>query len=174
MSALLSRLPGWVYGGVLLLVLAGAGMLHQRAAGDAQGRAAVQALWDADTAARAAAEKVAVAKRLVENKALARQQAAKVAAIKKVHDEEIDLVRARLAVAERMRRPAFCANSGPAAPAGASGAEGSAGADSAGGLLPDAVAGDIQTLILETEQAAATGRACQAFVRENGMKPKTM
>ena len=66
---------------------------------------------------------------------------------------------------ERMRKPAFCASAGPAAPAGASGSEGGASADSAGGLLPDAVARDIQALILQTEEVAATGRACQAFVR---------
>ena len=165
MSALLARVPAWAYGAVLLIVLAGAGMLYQRAAGDAQGRAAVQALWNADKVARVTAESKAVARRVAANAALAAQQAATSAAIKKVHDEEIDLVRARLAAAERMRRPAFCASSGPAAPAGAGGAAGSAGTDSAGGLLPDAVAGDIQALILETEQAAATGRACQAFVR---------
>ena len=77
---------------------------------------------------------------------------------------------ARLA-AERMRKPAFCASAGPAAPAGAGGAEGGAAADPAGGLLPDAVERDIQALILQTEEAAATGRACQSFVRENGMAP---
>jgi len=164
-SALLSRLPGWVYGAVLLIVLAGLGMRYQRAAGDAQGRAAVQKLWNSEKVARAAAEKEAVAKRLAENAALAAQQAATSAAIKKVHDEEIDLVRARLAAAERMRRPAFCASAGPAAPSGTGGAGRGNASDSAGGLLPDAVAGDIQALILETEQAAATGRACQAFVR---------
>lgn len=38
---------------------------------------------------------------------------------------------ARLA-AERMRKPAFCASAGPAAPAGGSGAEGGATADTAG------------------------------------------
>ena len=68
--------------------------------------------------------------------------------------------------AERMRKPAFCASAGPAAPAGTDGAGSSAAADPAGGLLPDAVARDIQALILQTEEVAATGRACQTFVRE--------
>ena len=45
---------------------------------------------------------------------------------------------------ERMRKPAFCATARPAAPAGSNGAEGSAAADPASGLLPDAVARDIQ------------------------------
>ena len=169
-AKLASMVPGWLYGALLVCVLAGVGMLHQRAQGNAQGRAAVQALWDADKQIRAAAEIKAVAQRAAENLAQARQQAASALAIKKIYDDEINDVRVRLA-AERMRKPAFCASAGPAAPAGASGPEGGAAADPAGGLLLDAVARDIQTLILQTEEVAATGRACQAFVRENGMAP---
>ncbi|WP_426075135.1 hypothetical protein [Janthinobacterium sp. DSP2-3-3] len=168
-AKLASMVPGWLYGAVLVCVLAGAGMLYQRAQGVAQGLAAVQALWDTDKQIRAAAEIKAVAQRAAENLAQARQQAASALAIKKAYDDEINDVLARLATAERMRKPAFCASAEPAAPAGASGAEGSAAADPAGGLLPDAVARDIQALILQTEEVAATGRACQAFVRENGM-----
>ena len=51
---------------------------------------------------------------------------------------------------ERMRKPAFCASAGLVAPAGASGPEGDTAADSASGLLPDAVAQDIQALVLQT------------------------
>ena len=171
LGTLAGKLPGWLYGAVLLCVLAGAGMLHQRSLGAAQGRVAVQALWDADKKARATAETKAVAQRAAENLAQARQQAANALAITKAYDEEINDVRARLAAAERMRKPAFCASAGPAAPAGASGAEGGASADTASGLRPDAVARDIQALILQTEEVAATGRACQAFVRENEMAP---
>jgi hypothetical protein len=167
LGTLAGKLPGWLYGAVLLCVLAGAGMLHQRSLGAAQGRVAVQALWDADKKARATAETKAVAQRAAENLAQARQQAANALAITKAYDEEINDVRARLAAAERMRKPAFCASAGPAAPAGASGAEGGASADTASGLLPDAVERDIQALILQTEEVAATGRACQAFVRGN-------
>ena len=173
MSALVKlagKVPGWLYGAVLAYVLVGAGMLYQRAQGVAQGRAAVQALWDADKKTRAAAETKAVAQRAAENLAQARQQAVKSAAIKKVYDDEINDVLVRLAAAERMRKPAFCASAGPATPAGVGGAQGSAAADPAGGLLPDAVAGDIQALIQRTEEVAATGRACQAFVRSNGME----
>ena len=171
LAKLAGSMPGWLYGAVLVCVLASAGMVYQRAQGVAQGRAAVQALWDADRQARAVAETKAVAQRAAENLVQARQQAVKAAAIKKVYDDEINDVRARLAVAERMRKPAFCASAGPAAPAGAGGSEGGAAADPAGGLLPDAVARDIQALILQTEEVAATGRACQAFVRANGLAP---
>ncbi|PIF13015.1 hypothetical protein [Janthinobacterium sp. 13] len=135
LAKLAGRVPGWLYGAVLACVLVGAGMLYQRAQGVAQGRAAVQALWNTDKKTRAAAETKAEAPRAAENLAQARQQAIKAAAIKKVYDDEINDVRARLAVAERMRKPVFCASTGPAAPAGAGGAEGGAAADPAGGYF---------------------------------------
>jgi len=171
LAKLAGKVPSWLYGAALVCALSGAGMVYQRAQGVTQGRAAVQKLWNVDKQIRAAAETKAVAQRAAENLAQARQQAAKVAAIKKVYDEENNDVRARLAAAERMRKPAFCASGGPAAPAGASGAEGGAATDPAGGLLPDAVERDIQALILQTEEVAATARACQAFVRGNGIAP---
>ena len=100
LGTLAGKLPGWLYGAVLLCVLAGAGMLHQRSLGAAQGRVAVQALWDADKKARATAETKAVAQRAAENLAQARQQAANALAITKAYDEEINDVRARLAAAD--------------------------------------------------------------------------
>ena len=171
LARLAGKVPGWLCSAVLVCLLAGAGMLYQRMLGNAQGRAAVQALWDADKEVRAAVETKAVAQRAAENLAQARQQAATSTVITKAYDEEINDVLARLAAAERMRKPAFCASAGPAAPAGAGGTEGGATADPTGGLLPDAVARDIQALILQTEEVAATGRACQTFVRGNGMAP---
>ena len=169
LARLAGKVPGWLYGAVLVCLLAGAGMQYQRMLGHAQGRAAVQAQWDADKQLRAAPPPLFLRQRAAENLAQARQQAAVALAITKAYDEEINDVRARLAAAERMRKPAFCASAGPAAPAGGSGAEGGAAADSAGGLLPDAVERDIQALILQTEVVAATGRACQGFIRGNNM-----
>ena len=167
MSALV-KVPGWAYLILVLVVVGAIGGAYLHSHGVTQGRAAVQALWDADKKTRAAAETKAVAQRVAENLVQARQQAATALAITKAYNEEINDVRARLA-AERMRKPAFCASAGPAAPTGASGAGSGAAADPAGGLLSDAVARDIQALILQTEEVAATGRACQAFVRDNGM-----
>lgn len=166
LGALAGRMPGWLYLVLALLVVAAVGAALVHADGVAQGRAAVQSLWDADKTARAAAETKALAQRVAENLAQAKQQAATALAITKAYDEEINDVRTRLA-AERMRKPAFCASAGPAAPAVAGGTEGGPTADTAGGLLPDAVARDIQALILQTEEVAATGRACQAFVLGN-------
>lgn len=169
MSAL-AKLPGWLYLTVALLAGTAVGGVYLHAHGVSQGRAAVQALWDADNVSRAQAETKAVAQRVAQNLAQAKQQAATALAITKVYDEEISNIRARLA-AKRMRRPAFCASVGPAASADTDGSAGGAAADPAGGLLSDAVARDIQAVILLTEEVAATGRACQAFVRENGMAP---
>ncbi len=163
-----ARLPGWLCLTVALLVVATAGGAYLHAHGAAAGRASVQALWDAEKGAHAAAETKAMAQRNADNLAQAMQQAATSAAITKAYDDEITDVLARFA-AERMRRPAFCTSAGPAAPAGVGGATGGAEADPAGGLLPDALERDIQALILQTEEVAATGRACQAFVRANGM-----
>ncbi|WP_426056880.1 hypothetical protein [Janthinobacterium sp. PSPC2-1] len=169
MSAL-AKLPGWLYLVVALLVASTIGAVFIHVHGVEQGSAAVQALWNTDKKTRAAAETEAVARRAAENLAKANQQAATALAITKAYDEEITHVRDQL-VAERMRRPAFCASPGPAAPANADGAAGGPAADPAGGLLPDAVARDIQALILQTEEVAATGRACQAFLRGNEMAP---
>ena len=167
MSAL-AKVPGWAYLVIVLVAVGAIGGAYLHSQGITQGRAAVQELWDADKKTRAAAETKAVAQRVAENMVLAKRQAATALAITKAYDEEINDVRARLA-SERMRKPAFCASVGPAAPAGASGAESGDAANTASGLLPDAVARDIQALILHTEEVAATGRACQAFVRGNGM-----
>lgn len=59
--------------------------------------------------------------------------------------------------AEHVRKPAVGASARPAAPAGVGVVKGGAAADPAGGLLPGAGAREIQSMILETEQVAATG-----------------
>lgn len=168
MSAL-AKVPGWLYLVAVLLLAGAIGAAFLHAHGVERGRTAVQALWDADKIARATAESKAVAQRATENLAQAKQQAATALSITKGYDDEINTVRTRLAAAERMHKPAFCASAGPAAPTNADGAANGLEADPAGGLLPDAVERDIQALILQTEEVSATGRACQAFVRANGM-----
>lgn len=125
--------------------------------------------WEADTAKRNAAESAAIIARQSDNAKIAQQQADTIAAIQKAHDEELDTVRARLAAAERMRKPAFCG--GSTSPAKAESSPSSNAPDTASGLLPEQVEHDIRALILETEEVAATARACQAFVRDNGMAP---
>lgn len=153
----------WKLGGAIALIglLAVGHAVHVKAA-----------YRDGHTAAvreRAAKDGQAIIARTKENADIEAIQYTTNRTIEKAKNEEIDKLRARLAAAERMRKPAFCNE-----PAGAPEAE-SAGsgnvANSGGGLLPERVEQDIQALILKTEEAAATGRACQAFIRENGLVP---
>lgn len=128
-----------------------------------------RAAWAADVVKREKAEASAIIERTAENVKLAAQQASDNAAITKAHDEELASVRARLAASERMRRPAFCG--GTPAPAQAESAASSTPADPPSGLLPVEVDRDIKALVLQTEEIAATARACQAFIHDNGMEP---
>jgi hypothetical protein len=159
-------IPRWLYAALAFVALAGAGAAYMHSAGVDSGRAQVQAQWGADKLSRAAATTKAVANRLAENAADKLKQAAEAAKITKAHDEEMSTVRARLAATERMRRPAFCSGSGrPPAETGSAASSSGDAPDSTSGLLPEPVDRDIKALVLETEEVAATGRACQAFVR---------
>lgn len=163
MTALLQR----IIAATLLAALAGAGAGWWLAARD---RDQVQADWDVERAARALAESTAINARLADNALAKARQDSNNLKITKDHDEEIDSVRRQLAAAGRMRVPAFCASGpGPASAPNSAGADGSAAADSAGRLLDQGVDERIRALMLQSEEVAATGRACQAFVRENGM-----
>lgn len=153
----------WKIVAVAAFILAVYGIGHH------QGENSVQAAWDASKAQIAAAEKAAILARLADNAKLAQQQAADNAAITKAHDEELTDVRARLAAAGRMRQPAFCRPA--AAPTEAASASVSDATSPASGLLPDAVADDIQALILQTEEVASTARTCQSFIKANGLAP---
>lgn len=157
-------IPGWLYAVIACVALAAAGGAYERH----QGAESVQALWDADKAARAIADASAIADRVAKNEVLATQQAADTAAITKVHDAEITSLRARIDATPRLRiGTSFCggitASADPQSPIGGT------GGDSSGRILSDELDGAVKTLILQSEMAAATGRACQAFVRDNGM-----
>lgn len=167
LMGMLRIVPAWVYALIAFVALAGAGAVYEREKGKSEGRAIVQALWDADKLARANAEKSAVLERVAQNQQIFRQQEIRNQNITKANNDELAQVRAALAAAKRVRQPAFC--SGSASPAEAASAGGSDATDPASRLLPESVDSAIRALILETEQAAATGRVCQAFVKANGM-----
>lgn len=152
----------WKIGGAAVLVgaLIAGHMFRVKAADNAGYARAVSQ--------RAVLDAAAIMTRAKENAAIAAQHDAINAKITKGKNNEIAILRARLA-AERMRKPAFCNE-----PAGSPDAQSAGighGAGPASGLLPDRVAADIQALILKTEEAAATARACQAFVRGSGLAP---
>lgn len=120
---------------------------------------------------RGRADAVAVLKRAAENTALAARQDGTNSTITKGKDDEIDDLRKRLASAGRLRvGPAICPDR-PSAPSEAEGTAGGDGADPSAGLVSAAADRDLKRLIEDVETDLATGRACQAFVRENGLVP---
>lgn len=86
-------------------------------------------------------------------------------------NEELAPVVTRINSAPRVRvGTAIC----PAVVTGAPKAESTGsgnGTDTGGGLVRQDVDRDIRALKLKVEEALATGRACQAFVKENGLVP---
>lgn len=118
---------------------------------------------------RAASDALAVASRLKENAAVGVKQAATNVAITKAKNEEIAPVRARIAVDRVRVGPAIC--SGPTTPTDAKSAASSDGTDSPSRLVRPDIERDIRALKLAVEEDLATGRACQAFLRDNGLAP---
>ena len=120
---------------------------------------------------RANADAAAVLKRTRENVAQSARQDETNATITKEKDDEIADLRRRLAAAPRLRvGPSICPDR-PAAPAQAEGPAGGNSTDPSAGLVSEAADRDLKQLIEDVERDLATGRACQAFVRENGLAP---
>jgi len=160
----MSRVERILAGLILLAGLLVVGAIGVRWYGAAQ----FQAGHDAAVAERKAADDDAVLARTEENAALAQHQGETNLKITEVKHEEIAPVRERIVV-ERVRvGAAIC---GPAAPAEAESAAGSDSADPPGRLVRSDVERDLVALKLAVEEDLATGRACQAFLRENGMVP---
>lgn len=122
---------------------------------------------DAEVGKQAVRDARAKAARIEEIRKMTDQQATTTAKIQKDYDEKIATVRAAIAVAPRMRLPAFC-RAAPA-PADTAGTQGGDAADPGVGLLPGRTDADLRALILAAEEVAATGRAAQEFIRANGM-----
>jgi hypothetical protein len=136
----------------------------------AAGQADIQTKWDAAEKLRAEAEKAAVLKREQENEAEKEKQRENNRLLQKSYESEIARLRAAIDAAPRLRvGPSWC--SGATGQTQASGAGGSNGADTGGRVLSPEVDRAVKQLIEETERAAAAGRACQQFLRDNGMAP---
>lgn len=117
---------------------------------------------------RAAADAIAYLHRTEENVVLAQNQGAAYLKITEVKNEELAPVRERIVV-ERVRvGTAIC---GPAPATEDAGAGGRNEADPAGRLVRDDVDRDIKALKIAVEEHLATGRACQAVLREKGLTP---
>ena len=163
MSAL-ERLAIATFALVVLLLGAVLGMKHYGAERYAAGHTAA-------IAERAQADAAAVLKRTHENTAQAARQDETNSHITKEKDDEIADLRRRLAAAPRLRVGTSVCPGRPAATAQAQGPAGGDGADPSPGLVSSRADADFKQLIQDVEQDLATGRACQAFVRENGLVP---
>ena len=144
-----------------LLVIAGIGIIFAHSAGDSGG-------FERATSERAARDAVAVFSRMRNNAAESAKQVKINQIITRTKNEEVASVVQRIYV-DRVRVGA--GTCGPAGTADANGASGSDGANSSGRLVRDDVERDTRALTEAVEQDLATGRACQAFLRENGMAP---
>jgi len=132
------------------------------------GRSAVQQRWDIDKARLAQQAEDLLQQRHAENAALAARQTSTNNTIQKAHNEEIHKVNAALARSERLRISShFCPE--VTGQTNADSTTSSDEADTTVRLLSTEVDRAVKQLILESEQAAATGRAAQAFIRGNGL-----
>ena len=154
--------PSWCW---YLLLIAGAAY-----GCDLHGQHVVQARWDAFNVAQAVKNKEAIDKRVEDNTLLKTVQVGTSTNIQKAHDNEIATLHASLAAAKRMRvGPSFCPS--VTGQANSNSASSGNGDNSTGWLLPPTMDAAVKQLILESETAAATGRAAQEFIRSNGMAP---
>ncbi len=144
-----------------LLVVAGVGIVYAHSAGD-------QAGFERATSERAARDAVAIVARMRDNAALSIKQDNINQIITRTKNEELAPVVRHIYV-DRVRVGA--GTCGPASAAAADGASVSDETDPPGRLVRDDVERDTRALTEAVEQDLATGRACQSFVRENGMAP---
>ena len=144
-----------------LLVVAAIGVRWYGGTQFAAGRAAAFAERDK-------ADFQAILRRTQENSALASAQAGTNLKITEIKHEEMQPVRERIVTQRVYVGSAVC---GPAAaPDPESPASGDS-PNSPGRLVRSDVERDLVALKLAVEEDLATGRACQAFVLENGMVP---
>jgi len=160
---LLRIVPSWCYWLLALVALCLGCEIH--------GAGRVQAKWDAQVKQQAAAAEAALELRREQNRAIGAEQALKSAQIQKGYDDEMAKVRADLRNSERVRLGAAWCDGGTTGPTKAGGAASGDAASAAGRLLPPELDSAVRALIGQAEEAAATARAAQAFIRENGMAP---
>ncbi|HJV82291.1 hypothetical protein [Noviherbaspirillum sp.] len=130
----------------------------------------LNAEWKRQDAERQADEKAAVLKRTQENEVEREKNRENNRLLQKSYESEIARLHAAIAAAPRLRvGPAFCGGTPGQAETGS--ASGGNGADPGSRVLPEEVDRAVKSLIEETEKTAATGRACQKFVNDNGMAP---
>jgi len=126
--------------------------------------------YGAAVAERAKVDAAAVLKRTHENATTAAQQVASNATITEKTHEETQPVRERIVTQRVYVGSAVCGDR-PAAPAEPESTGSSDGADPPGRLVRADVERDLVALKLAVEEDLATGRACQAVLKDEGMVP---
>ncbi|WP_428719149.1 hypothetical protein [Undibacterium curvum] len=135
-----------------------------------QGRAELQARWDAETRQRIAAENSAILTRIKNNERLAEQQAIDKQKLKAGYEKEIADVRAVAAIAGRLRiSQGVCA--GFASAAQTDGSTGGAATATGTRTLPEPYARDIGALMLEADEIVASCRVAQEYLKKTGQLP---
>jgi hypothetical protein len=137
---------------------------------DCYGDARYDAGHEAAIAERTKADADAVRTRAEENTAVASRQVVSNATITEKKHEEIQPVRERIVTRRVYVGSAICGDRPPAATQTESAAGGD-GADSPGRLVRSDVERDLVALKLAVEEDFATGRACQAVLKDEGMVP---
>lgn len=154
----------------LIKIAVGAGLvLAIFGAGHHMGARGVQIDWDADKLARTSRENDAIRARIEQNTGIAAKQEASNATITKAKNEELAPVVQRIYVDRVRVGPALCGGSTATAKAESTGS--GDGTDTGGRVVSSDLERDLRALEVRVEEALATGRACQAFIRENGLAP---
>ncbi|MCC2962171.1 hypothetical protein LK540_17225 [Massilia sp. IC2-278] len=117
---------------------------------------------------RAAADAFAVLRRTEENVVLAQSQGAAYLKITETKNEELAPVRERIVTQRVYVGSAIC---GPAPTTEDAGADSGDETNPARRLVREDAERDIRALKVEVEEHLATGRACQAVLREYGLAP---
>lgn len=125
--------------------------------------------WQAADAAKEAKTSAAMVARMQSNATESAKQSEINATITERTHEELSPIVKRIYVDRVRVGPSLCGGTPPTAQTESAGS--SNAADPPGRLVPDQLEGRIRELEIRVEEALATGRACQAFVRENGMAP---
>lgn len=171
-KALLGLVPGWCYWVLAVIVLCVCCVVYGEIDGASRGAAKVQNEWDQHEQQVKETGEAAQELRREQNRAQAAEQAAASAKIQKGHDDELAKVRADLRDSERLRLgAAWCEGAGAGGSPQAGSAGSGNGTGAAGRVLSPELDEAVKSLIYQAEVAAATARAAQAFIRENGMAP---
>jgi len=124
-----------------------------------------------DRAVRTESVVAAVGQRVNENATEEKKQASINKNIDKVKDEELSPVVKHIIAAPRVRVGTAICPSPVARTPEAESASVSNDSDTGGWVVREDLDRDIRALKIKVEEALATGRACQKFVRDNGLAP---